>query len=117
MAAVRSRSRNFTVRLHATHGFGVVPWRGESVRPPVTGVAVVDQVCLDIPDHLYDAEARFWAALTGRSWQPTNDPVFAFLTLPGSPVRLLMQRIDDGPPGMHGMAPEGSENVTGLSVE
>lgn len=78
---------------------------GGTVRPgPVTtpgGAAeLVDQVCLDIPARLYDAECVFWAALTGWELQHSARPELAALVRPaGQPLRLLLQRLghdDDG---------------------
>jgi len=58
----------------------------------------LDQVCLDIaPDH-YDHEVAFWSALLG--WPAVAStilPEFTSLTRPdGMPMRLLLQRLDEG---------------------
>jgi hypothetical protein len=87
--------------------FCVVPWRGERVRPrpvvwPGGQRSFIDQVCLDIPVAGFDAEADFWAALTGWVRRPVPGSEFDFLERPaGMPVRFLLQRIGDGPGGMH----------------
>jgi hypothetical protein len=64
-----------------------VPWWG--------GTSIVDQVCLDIPGPLLDAETAFWTRLTG--WEHTKGrfPEFTNLERPeGQPLRLLLQRLD-----------------------
>ena len=64
-----------------------VPWWG--------GTSLVDQVCLDMPTSLHEAESRFWAELTG--WEHTSGrfPEFSTLEHPyGQPLRLLLQRLD-----------------------
>jgi hypothetical protein len=63
------------------------PWPG--------GRSIVDQVCLDIPPDVYDAECAFWAELTG--WQHVDDvsPEFRRLVRPdGIPLAFLLQRLD-----------------------
>ena len=73
--------------------FCVVPWAGEAVRPGPAGASLVDQMCLDIPVAGFDAEADFWAALTGWERRPGSLAEFDFLIRPdGMPLRLLLQR-------------------------
>lgn len=78
---------------------------GERVRPRPYGSppALLDQICLDIPAEQYDAEAGFWSDLTG--WeirQPGSRPEFNYLARPPElPLRILLQRIDEGPIGAH----------------
>ena len=57
----------------------------------------VDQVCLDIPPSLYDAELDFWTAVTGWSRRdPAPGSEFGRLTPgPDQPLQLLLQRLDD----------------------
>jgi hypothetical protein len=87
--------------------FCVVQWHGEQVRPrPVVWGegrrSFVDQVSLDIPRAGFEAEADFWAELTGWARRPIPGSPFDFLERPaGMPLRLLLQRVDDGPGGMH----------------
>ncbi|MFT5531385.1 MAG: hypothetical protein ACI91O_001407 [Candidatus Poriferisodalaceae bacterium] len=60
---------------------------------------VVDQVCIDVPAELFDAEVEFWSALTGWELGYSSSPEFAFLKRPdGIPLRILFQRLgaDDG---------------------
>lgn len=97
------------VRLRSPAGivFCLVRWSGEAVRPrPATWPggqrSLVDQMCLDIPDAVFDAEAGFWAALTG--WERRHSPgsEFDHLARPaGMPLRLLLQRIGTAVAGMH----------------
>jgi hypothetical protein len=80
--------------------FCLVAWAGEAVRP-AGGRSLVDQLCLDVPVGGFDAEADFWAALTGWERRPGSLPEFDFLVRPEAmPLRLLLQRVD-GPAGMH----------------
>lgn len=87
--------------------FCLVPWRGEAVRPaaprwPGGQRSLVDQVSLDVPRAGFEAEADFWAALTGWPRQAANLPEFEFLRRPpGMPLRLLLQRVDSAAAGMH----------------
>ncbi len=73
-----------------------VPWWG--------GTSIVDQVCLDIPGVLHEAETEFWARLTG--WEHTEGRFAEFSGLErpeGQALRLLLQRLDsdDGPVRAH----------------
>ena len=87
--------------------FCLVEWHGEAVRPgaarwPDGQRSLVDQVCLDIPVAGFDAEADFWAEVTGWARRPVPGSEFDFLVRPeGMPLRLLLQRVDAGPGGMH----------------
>jgi hypothetical protein len=81
--------------------FCFVPEGGGERPAPVTWpeghASYVDQVCLDIPPRLYDAEMDFWAGVTGwaRS-DPEPGSEFGRLTPgPEQPLQLLMQRLDD----------------------
>lgn len=74
-----------------------------TVRPvpsswPAGHTSLVDQVCLDIPPGRFDDETGFWHALTG--WELRRSAVaseFAHLLRPpGQPLRILLQRLDDG---------------------
>jgi hypothetical protein len=83
--------------------FCLVAWAGEAVVPAVPAWrSVVDQVSLDIPVTVFEAEAGFWAELTGWPRRPANLPEFHHLKrAPGMPLRLLLQRTLSGPAGMH----------------
>lgn len=63
---------------------------------------VLDQVCIDIPGSLWDAEVEFWRRLTGRDLEAGARPEFAFLGRERQ-VRLLLQRLDEasGPVRAH----------------
>lgn len=63
------------------------------------GRSLVDQLALDAPAALVDAELTFWSALTG--WAPDGDPAGVLVPLvrpAGMPLRLMVQRLgaDDG---------------------
>jgi hypothetical protein len=81
--------------------FCLAPWHGERVRP-AGQASEVDQLCLDIPAGEYDVEAGFWAALTGWPSRGSDLPEFRVLQSgPELPLRLLLQRLGDGPAGVH----------------
>ncbi|MEN3540094.1 VOC family protein [Microbispora sp. ZYX-F-249] len=77
--------------------FCLVPGEGTTRRPPVFAGTRLDQVCLDIAPGAYEEEVAFWAALTG--WPPRRGslPEFTVLAMPGMPVRILLQRLGEGP--------------------
>ncbi|BCJ49198.1 hypothetical protein Asp14428_06730 [Actinoplanes sp. NBRC 14428] len=86
--------------------FCLVSWQGEVVRPAPAawpgGRSLVDQWCLDIPGAVFEAEADFWAAVTGWPRRPASRPEFEILVRPdGMPLRLLLQRIGGPVSGMH----------------
>lgn len=88
--------------------FCVVRWEGERVRPeplvaPDGTTSRLDQVCLDVPPAVFEAEKTFWPAFTGWSARPGSRPEFHLVEPePRLPVRILLQRLDaDGPAGAH----------------
>ncbi len=114
VAALAARARLLGARLqHQQPGFvvarspGGLPFclvrlHGEAERPPPARWpdghrSLLDQLCIDIPPGAYEAECRFWAALTGWECRPGSRPEFRYLARPaGMPVRLLLQRLDGG---------------------
>jgi hypothetical protein len=91
------------LRSPAGISFCLVAWDGERVRPePVAARSLVDQVCLDVPAPVFEAEVDFWVALTGWPRRASSLPEFDRLGVPaGMPLRVLMQRIGSGTAGMH----------------
>ncbi|WP_353648863.1 VOC family protein [Nakamurella sp. A5-74] len=86
--------------------FCVVAADGAGTRPTplvVDGVSsTLDQLCLDIPHEHYDAEVRWWEMATG--WDLSNGslPGFRVLERPAQvALRMLLQRIEEGPAGIH----------------
>ena len=82
--------------------FGVTSVRGERRRPPPVeapeGRSLVDQICIDVHPMLFEPEAAFWSALTGWERRPARLAEFEYLDRPpGIPLRVLIQRLDDGP--------------------
>ncbi|KQZ67310.1 VOC family protein [Nocardioides sp. Root151] len=67
--------------------------------------SAVDQVCLDIPSAGHDQECAFWAAVTGWAHVPSpgHDEFTALERPPGTPLRLLLQRLGEssGPVRAH----------------
>lgn len=62
-----------------------------------THASLADQLAIDVPAEHWDAERRFWVALTGWPEQPTA-PGAALVPLrrpDGLPLRLLLQRLDE----------------------
>jgi hypothetical protein len=97
---VHEPGREFAVRA-SPGGLSFCQVAGtEAVRPaPATWPgghrSVVDQVCLDIPPEVYDAECRFWASLTGWELFQAGRPEFRRLRVPGGqPLNVLLQRLD-----------------------
>lgn len=66
------------------------------------GATILDQVCLDIPGGVWEAEVAFWRDLTGRELQDATEPGFARLVADGQP-RVLLQRLGEptGPVRAH----------------
>jgi hypothetical protein len=103
-ATVVHRGGHVVLRSPAGLRFCVVRHRGEHTRPsPVQradgGRERLDQVCVDVPAPAYDAECRFWAALTGWEHRPSLVPELSFLVRPPAlPLRMILQRLgaDDG---------------------
>lgn len=61
----------------------------------------VDQVCLDVPPSVYDAEVEFWRALTGWGLDPDVSPEFARFHPPDSmPLLWLVQVLDEDEAGV-----------------
>jgi hypothetical protein len=95
------------LRSPAGIAFCLVRWDGEAARPapvlwPGGQRSVVDQVCLDVPVALFEAEAGFWGGLTGWVRERTDLAEFDYLRRPaGMPLRLLLQRIGTGVAGTH----------------
>jgi hypothetical protein len=72
----------------------------ESARPepatwPDGNRSMVDQVCIDIPPELWDAECDFWAGVTGWELFESGTPEFRRLRKPaGQPLNVLLQRLE-----------------------
>ncbi len=85
--------------------FCLVPYEDQHVVPPLPRwpaghTSAVDQVALDIPADAYDVECAFWAALTGWTLRDVDSPEFMRLPRPAAmPLGILLQRLDDTPPG------------------
>ncbi|GAA3499416.1 hypothetical protein GCM10019016_065200 [Streptomyces prasinosporus] len=88
------------LRSPAGQLFCAVPWQGESVRPPVVRDSRLDQVCVDVPPSVYDAEVAFWCGLlSGWDAPPALLPEFHVVRPPaGLPVRILLQRLEEERP-------------------
>lgn len=101
-ARERFREDGEVIVLESPGGFPFcfVRWDGETTVPdPLdldgAGLSRLDQLCLDAPPHLFEAERAFWAALTGWEARTGSRPEFGFLVRPaGMPVRILFQRLD-----------------------
>lgn len=79
--------------------FCLQAWDGATARPPVVehpdGTSSrLDQVCLDIAPARFEAEKKFWTALTRWKFHPGLLPEFDLLEPPsGLAVRILLQRL------------------------
>jgi len=82
--------------------FCVVSHDGPRVRPPAVSLAdpatatLVDQISIDAPPDLHDAEVGFWSGLFRWPLRPGSRPEFSSLERPdGMPIRVLFQRLDE----------------------
>jgi Glyoxalase-like domain len=74
-----------------------------AARWPDGSRSIVDQVCIDIPQSSFDAEAGFWQSLLEWSHVGSSYAEFERLVRPdGQALRVLLQRVgDDGPVRAH----------------
>jgi hypothetical protein len=103
-AEVRSEEDGYTV-MASPGGFAFClvphPARGVLPRPGAWpgGRSAVEQLCFDIPSAAYDREADFWTAFTGFRRERGQPDEFEDLLRPAwSPLRFLLQRLDDDAP-------------------
>jgi len=76
--------------------FCLTPWNGDADQVRDGATELVDQVCLDCPADVHDAEVAFWTALTGWPWADVDEPELSVLRRPaGIPVRVLFQRLHE----------------------
>lgn len=74
---------------------------GERARPAAVvgsrgGRSRLDQVCLDVPAPLLEAEVTYWASLTGWPARRARGSEFVVLERPaGMPLRLMLQELGD----------------------
>lgn len=104
---VRDAGNLVVLRSPAGLAFCLVPWHGESDRPPAQRwpggqSSRLDQMCLDVPVARFEVEASFWSALTGWERRPSDRAEFESLARPaGMPLRILLQRVGSADAGMH----------------
>lgn len=106
-ADVRADRRGPIVVLASPGGFAfcLVRHHGEARRPtpvawPGRHRGLVDQICLDVPAPVSEAEGLFWASLSGWELHRGSRPEFSYLVRPvGLPLRLMLQRLDESAPG------------------
>ena len=76
--------------------FCLTPRHGEAEQVREGARELVDQVCLDCPQDVHDAEVDFWVALTGWPQVDVDEPELSRLARPaGIPFRVLVQRLGD----------------------
>ena len=76
--------------------FCLTPWHGDAEQVRDGATELVDQVCVDCPGDVHDAEVAFWRALTGWEWADADEPELSFLRRPaGIAFRLLFQRLGE----------------------
>ena len=99
-ARQRHREEGEVTVLESPGGFPfcLVRWDGEkTIAEPADGAGLsrLDQLCVDAPADLFEAECAFWAELTGWETRAGSRPEFRSLVRPALlPVRLLFQRLD-----------------------
>ena len=110
-ASVRVRHEQGYVVMVSPGGFTFCFVRHRASRPAAPATwpgghrSAVDQVCLDVPVAVYDAECDFWQRLTG--WElrvsPTHQEFRRLIRPPAQPLQLLLQRLGDagGPVRAH----------------
>jgi hypothetical protein len=85
-----------TLRSQGGFTFCLTPWAGDGEQVREGAADLVDQVCLDCPQEVHDAEVAFWVALTGWPWVEVDEPELSRLVRPaGIPFRLLVQRLGE----------------------
>ena len=85
-----------TLRSPGRMAFCLTPWHGDSAQVREGSAELVDQVCLDCPVDVHEAEVAFWTALTGWRWAEVDEPELSVLRRPaGIPFRLLFQRLGE----------------------
>ncbi len=73
--------------------FCLTTWHGHAEQVRDGATELLDQVSLDCPDDVHDAEVSFWTALTGWAWADVDEPELSRLRRPaGIPFRLRFQR-------------------------
>ncbi|MFC8797018.1 VOC family protein [Promicromonospora sp. NPDC057138] len=79
--------------------FCFVPNHGSMERPAASQWgSLVDQIALDVPPGVWEAECEFWTALTGWPLASSALPEFRSLVRPiGMPLRILLQRLESEP--------------------
>jgi hypothetical protein len=104
LGAQRVHEDDGLVLLRSPGGFAfcLVAWQGEHRVPAAAGPVpvLVDQLCLDVPARLWDAECAFWSAFTGWELLPGALPAFVRLAVPaGLGLHVLLQRREASEPG------------------
>jgi hypothetical protein len=96
------------LRSPGGHLFCLVSWHSEANRPAVVTApggasSRLDQLALDTAPGAFEAEAAFWAALTGWESLRGSRPEFRLLRpAPELPLRFLLHRLDaPRPAGAH----------------
>jgi hypothetical protein len=94
-----------TLRSPGGMVFCLTPWHGDDDQVREGSAELVDQVCLDCPVDVHEAEVAFWTALTGWQWADVDEPELSVLRRPaGIPFRLLFQRLGEPTGGVRAHA-------------
>lgn len=100
---VRDAGDYLTLRSPGGFVFCLVGWGGESrrsrpIRWPGDTISIIDQVCIDCPPAVFDAEVVFWSRLTGWGTRSTSRSELVGLRRDqGLTLGLLLQRLDETP--------------------
>lgn len=105
-ATVLARPGHVVLRSPAGFDFCLVPLDGSGVRTPPASWpghrSIADQLTIDVTPSAWEAEQAFWSVLTGWDVVQAGEPAYARLQTPASlPVRVLLQRLDDGATSGH----------------
>ena len=97
------------LRSPADFRFDIVSSSGTHERPTPVQIegttSRLDQVCIDVPPGVFEAEVEFWSALTGWDIGRGGLEEFAWLFKPDHiPVRLVFQLLGDGHRGRRARA-------------
>ena len=107
-ATVVTRPGHSVLKTPGGVQFCIVPAGSESRKAPAIDSGrphAPDQICIDVPHDLFEADVAFWSRLTGWPANPAVLPEFRSFAQPAHlPLRILLQQLgadDTGGPRAH----------------